>query len=85
VPPFTGIAEYMTDVPAHTVVALALIARLTGNNGLTAMVTVFEVAGFPMVHVSLEFRIHVIVFPLNGTKEYDALVAPGIFAPFCFH
>ena len=41
---------------------------LTGNNGFTVMVTVLDVAGLPVVQVSLEVREQVMVFPFVGTK-----------------
>ena len=69
VPPFTGVAVQVTDVPAHTVVAVAVIDKLTGSNGFTVMVTVLEVVGLPVVQVSLDVNTQEIVFPLVGTNE----------------
>ena len=36
-PPFTAVAEKVTGVPEQTVVALAEIFALTGNNGFTVI------------------------------------------------
>ena len=55
-------------MPAQTGFAEATMDKLTGSNGNTVIVTVFEVAGFPLVHVSLEVRMQVIVLPLTGIK-----------------
>lgn len=58
----------MTEVPAQTGFPDAVMDTLTGSQGFTVMVTVFEVAGFPVVHVSLEVNVQVTVFPLDGTN-----------------
>ena len=65
VPPFTGTAVYITDVPVQTGLALALIATLTGLGGLTEGLNV-PVAGLPVAQVSLEVTIHVITSPIAG-------------------
>ena len=80
-----GVALKVTEVPAQTVVAEAIIETLTGSNGLTVIVTVFETAGLPVVHVSLEVRVQVMAFPFAGTNVYAALVAPFTLVPFTFH
>ena len=69
VPPLTGVAVNVTVVPAQTVLAEGAIETLTGNNGLTVIVTVLEVAGFPVVHVALEVRTHITALPLEGINE----------------
>jgi hypothetical protein len=40
----------LTRVPAQTGFAEGDMETLTGSNGLTDMVTVFEVAGLPVLH-----------------------------------
>jgi hypothetical protein len=40
----------VTDVLAHTVVAVAVIVMLTGKLELITMVIEFEVAGLPVAH-----------------------------------
>jgi hypothetical protein len=55
VPPFTGVAVKVTDVPAHTEFADASMETLTGCEGVTIIVTMFEVAGLPVAHGRLEF------------------------------
>ena len=63
-----GVAVNVTEVPAHTGLAEAAIDTLTGSSGFTVMVMAFEVAGFPVVQVSLEVRTQEITFPFAGVK-----------------
>ena len=58
-PPLVGVAEKVTEVPAQTGLADAAIDKLTGSNGFTVMVTVFEVAGLPVGQVALEVKTQV--------------------------
>ena len=44
----------LTTVPAQIVFADSAIVILTGNNGLTIMITVLEVAGVLMAQVALD-------------------------------
>jgi hypothetical protein len=46
----TGVAVKVTEVPWHMLFWLATITTLTGNRGFTVIVTVFEVAGLPVMH-----------------------------------
>ena len=62
----TGEAVKVTDVPAHTVVAVAVIVMLTGRIGLTVMVNTFDVAGLPVAQLSLEVNTHVITSLFAG-------------------
>ena len=80
-----GVAVKVTEVPAQTGFADAAIDTLTGNNGSTVMVTVFDDAGLPVGHVALEVNEQVMVFPLVGIKAYVEFVAPGTLVPFTFH
>ena len=68
-PPLVGVAVKVTEVPEQTGFAEAATETLTGNNGFTVMVTVFEVAGLPVGHVAFEVKTHAMVFPEVGTKE----------------
>ena len=68
-PPFVGVAVKVTEVPVQTGFAEAATDILTGSNGFTVMVTVFEVAGLPVGQVALEVKTHAMVFPEVGTKE----------------
>ena len=68
-PPFVGVAVKVTEVPAQTGFAETATEILTGSNGFTVMVTVFEVAGLPVGHVALEVKTHAMVFPEDGMKE----------------
>jgi hypothetical protein len=43
-----------TDVPAQIGFADGAIDTLTGNNGLTVMVSELDVAGFPVAQVALD-------------------------------
>lgn len=53
-PPFTGVAVNVTDVPEQTGLLDAAILTLTGRIGFTVMVTVLEVAGLPEIHPAFE-------------------------------
>ena len=64
-----GVAVKVTEVPEHTGFAEAATDTLTGSNGFTVMVTVFEVAGLPVGQVALEVTTHAMVLPEDGTKE----------------
>ena len=50
----TGVAENVTEVPAHIVVAVALMETDALTLGDTVMVIVFEVAGDPVAQARLE-------------------------------
>ena len=65
-PPFVGVAVYVTEVPAHTWLADSIIDTLTGSSGLTIMVRLLEVAGLPVAHVAFEVRKQVIMSLLVG-------------------
>ena len=65
-PGLVGLAINVTDVPAQTGFAEALIAMLTGRFGLTIIVIVLEVAGFPEAQKRFEVRIHRIISPFDG-------------------
>ena len=83
-PPFVGIAVKVTDVPAQTGFAEGETVTLTGSNGFTVIVTVFDVAGFPDGQVALEVSTQVIASLLTGMYEYVLLLVPA-FTPFTFH
>ena len=87
VPPFTGVAVKVTDVPAHTGLADAPIVTLTGRIELTVIVIAFDVDGDPVRHgVAFEVITTVIMSPSARVDEvYVELFAPGIFAPPFFH
>jgi hypothetical protein len=57
------VAVNVTLVPEHMVVADAEILTLAGKLGFTVIVTVFEVAGFPVAQVAFDVITQVIVFP----------------------
>ena len=65
----TGVAEKVTEVPAHTGFADDVIVKLTDRIGFTVMVTVLDVAGFPDVHAALEVNEQVIALPFTGINE----------------
>ena len=86
VPPFVGVAVNVTWEPAQNgLFADAVIETLTGNNGFTTIVTVFEVAGFPVVQIILDVKPQVIALPFSGLNVYVEFVAPCAFVPFTFH
>ena len=61
------------------------MVMLTGRIGFTIIVMRLELAGFPVVQVSLELSVQVTVLPFAGAKEYVELVAPLTLLPFTFH
>jgi hypothetical protein len=69
VPPLTGVGVKVTEVPAQTGFAEAAMETLTGWFGFTVMVTVLEVAGFPVVQVRLDVIIAYTWSPVTGTYE----------------
>jgi hypothetical protein len=55
VPPFTGVAVKVTEVPAQMAPAgTAAMPTLAGSRGLMVMATVLDVAGLPDAHVRLD-------------------------------
>ena len=63
-PALVGIAVNVTLVPEQIVVALAETLTLTGRLGFTVIVTLLDVAGFPVAQgVALEVRMHVTTSP----------------------
>jgi hypothetical protein len=62
------VAVKVTGVPAQTWLADSAITMLTGNSGLTVMVTMLEFAGLPVAQVALEVSVHETVLLLTGTK-----------------
>jgi len=60
-PPLTGVAVKVTEVPAQIVPdGLAAMLTLTGNTGLTLIVTVFEVEGLLVAQVAFDVNSQVI-------------------------
>ena len=84
VPPLTGMAVYVTEVPAQTGLADAAMETLTGNNGLTIIVIVFDMAGEPVAQVSFDARVQVTWSLVNGMYEYTGLSIPTMI-PLTFH
>ena len=64
-----ALARNVTDVPEQTGFAEALMEILTGKFGLTTIVTVFDVAGFPLAHTAFDVSMQVMTSPLTGKKE----------------
>ena len=67
VPPFTAVAENVTDVPAQTGLAEGEIVTLTGRFGFTTIVTAPDKAGLPVAQVALDVSIQVIASLFVGT------------------
>ena len=61
-----------------------VIEMLTGWFGLTIMVTVFEVAGFPAAQGALEVSLQLTRSPLRGIYENKVELVPEM-TPFTFH
>jgi hypothetical protein len=66
VPGLIGFAWNVTDDPAQTGFAEVLMVILTDMFGLTVIVIVLEVAGFPLAQTALEVRIQVTRSPDTG-------------------
>jgi hypothetical protein len=80
----TGKAVKVTEVPAHTGFAEAVMVKETGKFWFTVMQIWFEVAGFPVGQLVLEFRLQVIQSPFKGTYIKELLLTPeGL--PFTYH
>ena len=84
VPPLAGVAVNVTEVPAQTGFTEAVTETEAVTNGLTDMLTWFEVAGEPLTHDAFDVITHVTASPFAGVYEYVALLAPT-FALFTFH
>ena len=84
VPPFTGVAVKVTEVPAQILFVPGDIEILTGSSGFTVMFTVFEVAGLPVAHVAFDVRTQVTASLFEGVYEYVVLFVPTS-DPFTFH
>jgi len=65
-PPFVGVAVNVTKTPEHTWFADPTIETLTGSNGFTIIVTILEVAGFPIAQIALEDNTQVITSLFAG-------------------
>ena len=83
-PPLTGVAVKVTGMPPQTGLEDAAIETLTGNSGFTVMITVADVAGFPVAHGFPEVITQLTASPFEGTKLNDGLLPP-VFVPFTFH
>ena len=68
-PPFTGVAVNVTEVPEQTGLADAATVTLTGRIGLTVIVIALDVAGFPEVQIADDVRTQLRIFPAAGANE----------------
>jgi hypothetical protein len=75
-PPLTGIAVYVTPVPAQTGLAEAVIITLTGSNGLTVILLTLDTAGFIVGQVAEDVSKHEIALLLVSILVKVASVAP---------
>jgi hypothetical protein len=67
-PPFAAVAVKVTDVPAQIAPAgTAAMLTLAVTTVLTIIVIEFDVAGFPVGHVTFEVNTHVTTSLLAGT------------------
>ena len=71
-------------MPAQTGFADGVMVILTGNDVLTVIVTVFEVAGLPLGQVAFEVKTQVTASRFNGIYEKVELFVP-VFIPLTFH
>ena len=74
----------VTEDPWQKGLADAEIEILTGRFGLTVIVIVLLVAGFPVGQRILEVRTHITMSPFTGLYVYVGKFAPTI-APLTFH
>ena len=65
-PPFAGVAVKVTKVPAQTGLEDGTTDILTGSSGLTVIVTVFEMAGFPVGQVAVDVKTQVTASLFTG-------------------
>ena len=72
----TGKAVKVTEVPAHTGFADAVMVTETGKFWFTVMQIWFEVAGFPVEQLLLEFRLQVMQSPSTGIYVNVLLLPP---------
>jgi hypothetical protein len=66
VPPLTRADVIVTWVPAQTVAAEEVMVAVTGNNGLTIIVTGAETEGLPVAQMALEVSLHVTISLFTG-------------------
>ena len=83
-PPFTGTAVKVTGVPAHTGLEEGVTPTLTGRMALTAIVTEFEVAGFPVGQGMLELRTQFTTSLFAGAYANTWVLVPDAI-PFTYH
>jgi hypothetical protein len=79
-----GVAVKVTEVPVHIGFADAVTDTLTGIDGVTIMVTVFDIPGFPVAQLKFEVRIHLTWSLFAGVQVKVELLRPA-FIPFTFH
>ena len=60
------VAAKVTGIPSQTGLADGEIKIFTGESGLTVMVTVFEVAGFPVGQMALDMIMQVTASLFDG-------------------
>ena len=63
----TGVAVNVTVDPRQKGLEDATIETPTGNMGLIVIVTVLDIAGFPVGQSTFELSVQVIASPLVGT------------------
>lgn len=77
VPPFTGVAVKVTEVPLQIVVDEAAMLTEAGAAALTVMVNVLDNAGLPVAQLELEVICTLTWSPL----ESELLVKVGLLLP----
>jgi hypothetical protein len=80
------VAVKVTLVPEQIAPAgTAAILTLTGNIGLTVIVTILEVAGLPVGHVTFDVKTQVTRSPLTNVVLVKVALLTPTFEPFSFH
>lgn len=74
----------MADVPEQTGFDAVKIDTLAVKPALMVIVTVFEVAGLPVIHAAFEVSIHATASLLTGVYINVGLFVP-VLTPLTFH
>ena len=87
VPPLTGVAVKVTEVPVQIAPAgTAAMLTLTGKSGLTVMVMLLEVAGLPVAHgVAFDVSTQVTISLVASVVEVKVGLLVPVLLPLTFH
>ena len=83
-PPLTGIAVNVTGDPKQNGLVRVEIETPAANEGLTTMVTGFEVAGLPLTQAAVDVNLQVTISPFTGVYVKTELFVPTVIV-FLYH